>query len=63
MSKSPSSPEQLQNRVIEQIIELQREFYFENKGRESDRRRRLREIVDRATTSRGDRATVGQGDD
>ncbi len=38
-----------QNRVIEQIVELQREFYFENKGKESERRRRLRDIIERAT--------------
>jgi hypothetical protein len=41
--------EQLQNRVIEEIVELQREFYFENKGKESERRRRLRDIIERAT--------------
>jgi len=38
--------------MIEQIVELQREFYFENKGKETERRRRLREIIERATTSK-----------
>jgi hypothetical protein len=49
MSGSVADSDQAQNRVIEQIVELQREFYYENKGRESERRRRLREIIDRAT--------------
>lgn len=53
MPQSNSSSDKEQNRIIEQIIELQREFYFENKGRDSDRRRRLREIIDRATSERG----------
>jgi hypothetical protein len=38
-----------QDRLIEQIIELQRAFYFENKGKDSERRRRLRDIVEHAT--------------
>lgn len=42
--------DQLQNRVIEQIVELQREFYFENKGKETERRRRLRDLIERATS-------------
>ncbi len=41
--------EDAQNRVIEQIVALQREYYFENKNKESERRRKLREIVERAT--------------
>jgi hypothetical protein len=41
--------EQAQNRVIAEIVELQRECYFENKNKESERRRKLREIIDRAT--------------
>jgi hypothetical protein len=40
-----------QDRLIQQIIELQRAFYFENKGRDSERRRRLRDIIERATTA------------
>jgi len=43
---------QKQNRVIEQIVELQREFYFENKGKDSERRRRLRDIIEAATAAK-----------
>ena len=53
MAEQEADVEKAQNRVIEQIIELQREFYFENKGRESDRRRRLRDIIERATPAHG----------
>lgn len=53
MSEPVSDTDQAQNRVIEQIVELQREFYFENKGKESERRRRLREIIERATGASG----------
>lgn len=41
--------EDLENRVIAEIVELQREFYFENRNKDSERRRRLRDIIDRAT--------------
>lgn len=51
MSESESDDDQFQNRVIEQIVELQREFYFENKGKETERRKRLRDIIERATTT------------
>lgn len=40
---------ELENRVISEIVELQREYYFENRNKDSERRRRLREIIDRAT--------------
>ena len=53
MSEPVTVGDQAQNRVIEQIVELQREFYFENKGKESERRRRLREIIDRAIGTHG----------
>ena len=53
MSETAADADQVQNRVIEQIVELQREFYFENKGKESERRRRLREIIDRAIGTHG----------
>ena len=43
--------DQAQSRVIEQIVELQREFYFENKGKDTERRRRLRDIIERATAA------------
>lgn len=52
MPDSNADADQLQNRVIEQIVELQREFYFENKGKETERRRRLRELIERATSSK-----------
>jgi hypothetical protein len=41
--------EEKQRQVIAEIVELQREYYFENKNKETERRRRLREIIDRAT--------------
>lgn len=50
MSDLSSDADQVQNRVIEQIVELQREFYFENKGKETERRRRLRDLIERATS-------------
>lgn len=45
--------EQRQNRMIAEIVELQREYYYENKNKESERRRRLRDIIDRATPLTG----------
>lgn len=51
MTDSVPDADQAQSRVIEQIVELQREFYFENKGKESERRRRLRDIIERATSA------------
>lgn len=39
------------SRVIEQIVELQREYFFENKGKDHERRKKLRDIIDRATPS------------
>lgn len=47
-----STNEDLENRVIAEIVELQREFYFENRNKDSERRRRLRDIIDRATPLR-----------
>ncbi len=46
---------QRDDRVIEEIIELQREFYFEKKGRQSERRQRLREIIERSIGSEGNK--------
>jgi hypothetical protein len=54
VNQPASDDEELQGRVIEQIVELQREFYFENKDKTTERRRRLREIIERATPSRDD---------
>ena len=45
--------ERKQNRVIAEIIELQREYYFENRSKETERRRRLRDIIERATPLSG----------
>jgi hypothetical protein len=45
--------EQKQNRVIAEIVELQREYYFENRSKETERRRRLRDIIERATPLSG----------
>lgn len=47
--EQPNAGEDLENRVIAEIVELQREFYFENRNKDSERRRRLRDIIDRAT--------------
>ena len=50
MTDCTSEADQSQSRVIEQIVELQREFYFENKGKDTERRRRLRDIIEHATS-------------
>ena len=42
------------DRVIEEIIAVQREFYFENRNKESERRRKLRDIIERATPLKGE---------
>ena len=44
-----SLSEEKQNKIIEQIVELQRLYYFENKNKDSDRQRKLRDIIERAT--------------
>ncbi len=44
--------EEIQNRVIGEIVELQRAYYFENKNKDSERKRKLRDIIERATPSR-----------
>lgn len=49
MDEGPPIGEDKQRQVIAQIVELQREFYYENKNKETERRRRLRDIIDRAT--------------
>jgi hypothetical protein len=50
MTDSTSDLDHTHSRVIEQIVELQREFYLENKGKDTERRRRLRDIIERATS-------------
>ena len=52
ITEQSTESDKLQNQVIEQIVELQREFYLENKGKETERRRRLRDIIERATSGR-----------
>lgn len=47
----PNDDEKAIVRVTEEIIALQREFHFENKDKVTERRRRLRDIIDRATAS------------
>jgi hypothetical protein len=49
MADEEDTESSAQDRLIQQIIELQRAFYFENKGRDSERRRRLRDLIERAT--------------
>jgi hypothetical protein len=49
MTDGTATADDEQNRVIQQIVELQREFFFENKGKETARRARLRDIIERAT--------------
>lgn len=50
MTEKPDSDSDL-SRTIEQIVELQREYFFENKGKDHERRKRLRDIIDRAAPS------------
>jgi hypothetical protein len=52
MDDGISISEETQNRVILQIVELQREYYLENKNKDTERQRKLREIIDRATPLR-----------
>lgn len=53
MGDAHAEEDDANHRVIEEIIAVQREFYFENKNKESERRRKLREIIDRATPLKG----------
>lgn len=53
MSEAEKDSEAAQNRIIEEIIAVQREFYFENKNKDSERRRKLRDIIERATPLKG----------
>lgn len=49
MGEPEKEPNEASNRIIEEIIAVQREFYFENKNKDSERRRKLRDIIERAT--------------
>ncbi len=53
MPTQTSVAEENQNKIVEEIVELQREFYFENKNKEAERKRKLREIVERHTPVQG----------
>jgi hypothetical protein len=53
MSDSEASSDKAQNKLVEEIVELQRLFYFENKNKDTERQRKLREIIDRATPLKG----------
>jgi hypothetical protein len=54
MTQTDNDDTSRQERVVQEIIELQREFYFENKDKVSERRRRLREIIERFTPVQGE---------
>ena len=58
MSDAAREELQAQDRVIDQIVELEREFYFENKGKDTERRRRLRDIIERNTPAEGAQSTA-----
>jgi hypothetical protein len=45
--------QEFENKIIAQIVELQRKFYFENKGKDTERRRLLRDIIERSTRPEG----------
>jgi hypothetical protein len=54
MNEAGEISEDKQNRIILEIVELQREYYFENKNKETERQRKLRDIIDRATPLKGE---------
>jgi hypothetical protein len=45
--------EEMLTRTIDQIVELQRDYFFENKGKETERRKKLRDIIDRTSAAQG----------
>ena len=49
MSQTADLADDKLNRIVTEIVELQRDFYFENKNKDTERQRKLREIIDRAT--------------
>ena len=49
MSTTKEAEKSTDDRLVEEIIGLQREFYLENRNKDTERRRRLREIIERAT--------------
>jgi len=53
MADTPADTEQKENKIIAEIVELQRAYYFENKNKDTERRRALRAIIERATPASG----------
>jgi hypothetical protein len=53
MSDTGTDKEEAHDRIIEEIIAVQREFFFENKNKDTERRRKLRDILERATPLEG----------
>jgi hypothetical protein len=49
MKESKAEISSKNKKLIEEIIELQREYYFENKNKDTERRGKIRDIIDRAT--------------
>lgn len=49
MSVESTISEQQENKIIAEILELQRLYYYENKNKETERGRKLRDVIDRAT--------------
>ncbi len=39
--------------IIKEIIELERNYFFEKRNVNTDRRRKLRELIERHTTTKG----------
>jgi hypothetical protein len=58
MADIPTESEEQQNRIIVEIVELQRSYYFENKNRDTERRRALRGIIERATPTAGGKSVA-----
>jgi hypothetical protein len=54
LSATKTTPDEKQSKIIAEIVELQREYYLENKNKDTERQRKMREIIDRATPIKGD---------
>lgn len=53
MTDSNEFSDQVQSKIIVEIVEIQREYYFENKNKDTERQRKLREIIERYTPIKG----------
>lgn len=49
MDDNSAISENLQNKIIAEILELQRSYFYENKNKDTERGRKLRDIIDRST--------------